>query len=131
MARFQPADHSQGDPNTIGGYAAVHDRPAAFEGRDGFSYSVELIVEQTERAGEWGGFLLFVRWARIGSQSPVGHLETDYIVREPIAERARGRLGALSLNDVRAILDDLIRAQDRAGASRSWLTVRPAEDDPE
>ena len=28
--------------STIGGYAAVHGRPAAFEGSDGFSYSVEI-----------------------------------------------------------------------------------------
>ena len=129
MARFEPADHSKGDANTIGGYVAVHDRPAAFEGRDGFSYSVELMVEPTDRPGEWGGFLLFVRWARIGAQSPEGHLETDYLVREGSLERANERLGALSLNDVRATLDDLIRGHDRAGASRSWLTVKPHEDD--
>ena len=30
--QFRPADHSKGDANTIGGYMAVHDRPAAFEG---------------------------------------------------------------------------------------------------
>ena len=38
---------SKGDESTIGGYAAVHDRPAAFEGSDGFSYSVELMTEET------------------------------------------------------------------------------------
>jgi hypothetical protein len=35
-ARFRQPDHSKGDASTIGGYAAVHDRPAAFEGSDGF-----------------------------------------------------------------------------------------------
>ena len=47
-ARFVPPDHSKGDEATIGGYAAVHDRPAAFEGSDGFSYSVEMMAEETE-----------------------------------------------------------------------------------
>ena len=32
-----PPDHDLGDANTIGGYMAVHARPAAFEGRDGMS----------------------------------------------------------------------------------------------
>ena len=29
----------------IGGYMAVHDRPAAFEGSDGMSYSVEIVSD--------------------------------------------------------------------------------------
>ena len=128
MARFEPADHSRGDVNTIGGYAAVHDRPAAFEGRDGFSYSVELVVDTGERPGEWAGFLLFVRWARIGAQSPEGHLETEYLVRDESQERARERLGALSLNDVRLLLDDLIKARS-GGESRRWLSARSDEKD--
>ncbi len=49
MGRFLPPDHSKGDPNTIGGYMAVHDRPAAFEGSDGASYSVEIV---TDTSGE-------------------------------------------------------------------------------
>ena len=52
-----------GDANTIGGYAAVHARPAAFEGTDGMSYSVEIVVDETEIAGRpYGAYLLFVRW---------------------------------------------------------------------
>ena len=39
MAQFRQPDHSKGDANTLGGYIAVHDRPAAFEGADGFSYT--------------------------------------------------------------------------------------------
>ena len=38
-AQHRQPDHSRGDANTLGGYAAVHDRPAAFEGADGFSYT--------------------------------------------------------------------------------------------
>jgi hypothetical protein len=47
-ARYRPPDHSKGDESTIGGYMAVHDRPAAFEGSDGFSYSVEIMVDPPE-----------------------------------------------------------------------------------
>ena len=59
-----PPDHSRGDESTIGGYAAVHARPAAFEGVDGLSYSVELCTDRVGDPslrsgqapdGEWGG----------------------------------------------------------------------------
>ena len=79
-AHYRPPDHSKGDESTIGGYAAVHDRPAAFEGSDGFSYSVELMTEETtDAASPWVGFILFVKWARLGAQTPEGHLESDYL----------------------------------------------------
>src|SRR3954466_11647359 len=66
-----PADHSRGDANTIGGYAAVHGRPAAFEGSDGLSYSVEIATAPTGDADRpWGAYLLFVQWSRIGATSP-------------------------------------------------------------
>ena len=120
MAHFRPADHSKGDANTIGGYASVHDRPAAFEGRDGFSYSVELMVEPTDRAGEYGGFLLFVRWARVGAQSPAGHLETDYLVREQTPEQAQALLGTLPLREVHRHLDELINVAEGDGPRRWW-----------
>ena len=62
MARFQPPDHTKGDPNTLGGYMAVHDRPAAFEGGDGFSYSAEIVTDHTgEPAAPYAAYLLFVR----------------------------------------------------------------------
>ena len=48
MGQFLPADHSLGDANTIGGYMAVHARPAAFEGKDGVSYSVEILADETD-----------------------------------------------------------------------------------
>ena len=75
-----PADHSRGDANTIGGYAAVHGRPAAFEGSDGFSYSVEIATAPTGDAERpWGAYLLFVQWSRTGAASPVGHLESELL----------------------------------------------------
>ena len=53
MAQFRQPDFSKGDPNTLGGYTAVHDRPAAFEGSDGFSYSVEVLADRDDISGDW------------------------------------------------------------------------------
>ena len=67
MAQFRQPDFSRGDPNTLGGYMAAHDRPAAFEGADGLSSSVEILADSAPEEPEpWGAYLFFVRWARIG-----------------------------------------------------------------
>ena len=115
-----PADHSRGDANTIGGYAAVHGRPAAFEGSDGFSYSVEIVSAATgHEEHPWGAYLLFVQWARIGGTSPSGHLETDFLAEADTENDARGIVGELSLSQVRGALHELIAS--RAGAPpRRW-----------
>ena len=133
MGQFRRPDFSKGDPNTLGGYTAVHERPAAFEGSDGFSYSVELLV--AEEPGErepWAGFLFFVKWARIGASSPEGHLESDVIARGASEQEARERVGAMPLNDVKRALDELI-ARGGAGAApkRKWFDAMrdaPLED---
>src|SRR6476660_3047531 len=107
-AHYRPPDHSKGDESTIGGYMAVHDRPAAFEGTDGFSYSVEIIAEHTGDApDEWGAFFLFIKWARLGAQTPEGHLESDYLTRADDEHDARQLLGAMPLAEVKALLDRL------------------------
>jgi hypothetical protein len=116
-----PADHSRGDANTIGGYAAVHGRPAAFEGSDGLSYSVEIVTAptgDTERA--WGAYLLFVQWSRIGGTSPIGHLESDFLAESDSEADARAMVGALSLSQVRGVLLDLIAARHGGTPSRRW-----------
>jgi hypothetical protein len=121
-AQHRQPDHSKGDESTIGGYAAVHDRPAAFEGRDGCSYSVELIVEEAEESGAdtvWGGFILFVKWGRLGAQSPEGHVESDYLVHADTEADARVQLGQISLAAVKTLLDQLI-GERTGGASRAW-----------
>jgi len=120
-ARYRPPDYGKGDESTIGGYAAVHDRPAAFEGSDGFSYSVELMTEESgDPASAWRGFILFVKWARIGAQSPEGHLESDYLVSTPTQAETLRALGSIPLGDVKALLDRLIAARDAGGPSRPW-----------
>lgn len=109
MAQFKPADHSKGDANTIGGYQAVHDRPAAFDGPDGFSYSVALVAEPSgEPARPWAAFILFVRWARIGAQTPEGHLETAYLAYGDSEHTALQSLGAMPLAEVKRHLDALV-----------------------
>jgi hypothetical protein len=118
-----PADHSLGDANTIGGYAAVHARPAAFDGSDGFSYSVELSVDQINDAGTlWAAYFLFLRWRRIGASGVEGHLETDYLARGATAEAAKAALGAWSLQAVRDVLEQRI-AETAPAPSRRWFDV--------
>jgi hypothetical protein len=132
-AHYRPPDHSKGDESTIGGYAAVHDRPAAFEGSDGFSYSVELMTELTaERTAEptneqtgdaaapWAGFILFVKWARLGAQSPEGHLESDYLVYGSSEAETKRALGETPLGDVKALLERLIAERNADAPTRRW-----------
>lgn len=118
-----PADHSRGDANTIGGYAAVHARPAAFEGSDGFSYSVEILTTATgHHEHPWAAYLLFVRWSRVGASSPAGHLESDFLAESDSEDDARVIVGAMSLSEVRALLESLITAQQPA-PSRRWYDI--------
>lgn len=120
-ARYRPPDHAKGDANTIGGYAAVHDRPAAFEGSDGFSYSVEIMTEATtDPTAPWAAFFLFVKWSRLGAQSPEGHLETDYLLTAANESDARAGLGETPLTEVKALLDRLIVARDGGKPPRRW-----------
>ena len=132
MAQFRQPDFSRGDPNTLGGYAAVHDRPAAFEGSDGFSYSVEILADEDVRAAgteAWGAYLFFVRWARIGASAPEGHLESDVLARGSTEQEARDRVGALPLNQIKQVLDELIaRATDGAPRRKWWDAMREDDD---
>ena len=132
MAQFRQPDFSRGDPNTLGGYAAVHERPAAFEGSDGFSYSVEILVEEEQGQREpWAGFLFFVKWARIGASSPEGHLESDVLARASSEQEARERVGALPLNEVKRVLDELIARTAGGAPKRKWwdaMRDAPLED---
>jgi hypothetical protein len=127
-----PADHSRGDANTIGGYAAVHGRPAAFEGTDGFSYSVEIVASPTgEPDRPWGAYLLFVQWARVGGTSPIGHLETEFLAEADTEADARAIVGALSLGQVRAALHGLIAERTGGPTARRWWDAMRDENGPD
>jgi len=131
MAQFKQPDFTKGDPDTLGGYTAVHDRPAAFEGSDGFSYSVEILADEDQGATpRWGAYLFFVKWARIGASAPQGHLESDVLVRGTTEAEARERVGAMKLSEVKAVLDELIaRAPSPSGApKRKWWDAMRDED---
>jgi len=131
VAQFRQPDFSKGDPNTLGGYAAVHDRPAAFEGSDGFSYSVEILADDDAGAAtaeRWGAYLFFVRWARIGSSSPEGHLESDVLARAASEDEARARVGAMLLVEVKQVLDTLIARAPTGQPKRKWWDAMAAED---
>src|SRR4051812_2536898 len=120
-ARYRPPDHSKGDESTIGGDMAVHDRPAAFDGSDGFSYSVEIMCDVTdEREQIWGAFFLFIRWSRIGAQTPEGHIESDYLVHADNDADARRILGEMPIDDVKALLDRLIAERKGGATTRRW-----------
>ncbi len=128
-----PADHSRGDANTIGGYAAVHGRPAAFEGTDGVSYSVEIVTALTgDSERPWGAYLLFVQWTRVGATTPSGHLETEFLAESDDEAEARALVGALSLSQVRSALHELIAAKAGGLPPRRWYDVMnedsPADD---
>ena len=128
MAQFRQPDFSRGDPNTLGGYMAVHDRPAAFEGSDGFSYSVEILTEERESGSPpWASYLFFVKWARIGASSPEGHLESEVVAGGATEEEARRHAGALALNEVKRILDELIRAAPGTPKRRWWDAMNADE----
>ena len=134
MAQFRQPDFSKGDPNTLGGYAAAHDRPAAFEGSDGFSYSVEILAEDEGAVAgreSWSAFLFFVRWARIGASSPEGHLESDVLARGNTEAEARERVGSLALRDVKRVLDELIARVPGGAPKRKWWDAMRVEDDDE
>lgn len=102
---------------------AVHDRPAAFEGSDGASYSVEIVTDLSdEKDRPFGAYLLFVRW-RQGDPVASGHLETDFLAFASSEEDARKMVGAMLLNEVKSRLDELIKAR-RAELPPWWDTMR-------
>lgn len=129
MGRFLPPDHSKGDEHTLGGYMAVHARPAAFEGADGASYSADIAIDATgDAAAPVGAYLIFLRWSP-GEPRVVGHLETDFLARAHSEDEARAAIGALSLEETKRVLDELIRASRPSAAERPWWDVMREENE--
>ncbi len=126
--RHLPPDHSRGDERTLGGYAAVHARPPAFEGRDGMSYSVEVLTDATgEAARPYGAYLLFLRWRRIGASGVEGHLESDFLRWGASEAAARAEAEAMPLLEVKAVLDELVRRDYGGQPTRRWWDAMRAE----
>ncbi len=91
---------------TLGGYLHEHLRPPAFEGADGDSYTVEIVVDRPdETEGPWCGYLFFLRWR--GSE-PVGHVESDFLSEAETEAEARQSLERLTLHEVKNVLDELV-----------------------
>ncbi|MGV3710164.1 MAG: hypothetical protein ACO1Q7_15110 [Gemmatimonas sp.] len=90
---------------------AVHKRPAAFEGVDGYSYSADILTDETgDRSAPWGAYLLFIRWG-YGEPEVQGHLESEFLLRGTSEAVVRQQLGNMLLHTVKATLDGLIRAR--------------------
>lgn len=125
----QPPDPAAGDESTVGGYAAVHGRPAAFEGPDGLAYSVEPAADETGEPGApWGGYFLFLRWKRVGAAGVDGHLESDFVVRAASEAAALAALGRVPLLTAKATLDTLVRKRAGGTPTRRWWDVVRDED---
>lgn len=121
-----------GDANTIGGYAAVHGRPAAFEGVDGHSYSVELLCDRVDAAGPeaFAAYFLFLRWRRMGTQGVDGHLESEYLAWRQSPDAARSALGVMPLAQVRDVLNELVVRRDDGSGRRWWDAMRDSREEP-
>ena len=113
----------------------VHARPAAFEGVDGMPYSVDVLVEDVgAEEGRFAGYLLFMRWRRIGEPGVEGHLESDFLARGASESEVRAALGRMPLLEVKRLLDALIHARGwglapGSGTSRPWWDAMRAEGD--
>jgi hypothetical protein len=123
-----PPEYEKGDETTVGGYAAVHARPAALEGRDGMSYSLDVLSDSTgEAARPFGAYLIFVQWSRMGAQKAEGHLETDFLAWGSSDAEAERALGAMPLADAQRALDALVSARDGGSSRRWWDAMREDE----
>lgn len=111
MSRFLPADHSKGDETTVGGYEAVHARPAALDAPDGFPYSIAQMADPLgdDPRGAWGAYLMFLRWRRIGEEGVEGHVESEYLEFAATRADALAKLGAWPLARAQDLLNGLLR----------------------
>jgi hypothetical protein len=105
------------DDATLGGYERTHERPPAFEGADGRAYSADVLVDDTPDAdGRYGAALLFVRLSRTGDRAE-GVLESPCVAYAATRDEAGAEVRALTLQEVKACLDETIAAQSGSAPS--------------
>lgn len=75
-----------------------------------------------------GGYLLFIRWARVGAASPEGHLESGFLARGTSEAAVRTALGAMRLSAVKQALDALVAAQAAGAPRHRWWDAMRADD---
>jgi len=109
--RLNPVPPPDADETTLGGYAAVYGRSAALEGGDGSPYTVSMETEEED--GRWTGYLVFLRWADTGS-AVMGHMETGDLVVGDTETEVRRSLEAMSLHEVKTLLDHIIESRRSA-----------------
>ena len=91
---------------TLGGYLREHERPPAFTGPEGGSYTAEILTErQSEGTERWGAYLFFLRW---DGRDPVGHVESGFLAEAETEEDVRSAVERLTLHEVKRVLDELV-----------------------
>ena len=111
--RLNPVTPEGVTDDTLGGYATVHGRAAAFQGCDGEPYTAAVEIDAADDPERpFAAYLVFIRWAQTGT-AVMGHLETGDLVAAPTEAAAREALEGLGLAEVRALLDETIRLKRR------------------
>jgi len=102
------------DDSTLGGYVRSHKRPPAFDGPDGYPYTVSPEVEKTSNLrAPYAGYLVFPRWAVTGV-GIVGHVETPLLCECASGAEVHQRLEALTLIEVQRLLGEAVERSQRS-----------------
>ena len=116
MRNEAPSSPGEGDApeavlpadGTLGGYLRHHNRAPAFEGADGYPYTVSVEVEKTpDPQAPFSGYPIFPRWAETGT-GIVGHLETPLLIHGRSQREVTTELEAFTLLEVADLLRDII-----------------------
>jgi hypothetical protein len=94
---------------TLGGYLSEHERPPAFEGPDGDSYTAEIMTDEVGSGDEarWCAYLFFLRWR---GAEPIGHVESDFLSEAESEAAARAKVEQWTLHEVKILLNTLVSA---------------------
>ncbi len=92
---------------TLGGYLEEHERPPAFTGPDGGSYTLAIMTEEMSDDGpeRWGAYLFFLKWRE---RDAVDHLETGILAEGKSEDEVREAVSRLTLHEAKELLDRLV-----------------------